>query len=559
MRSVGIDIGSSSVKMVEVVQSNRGVSIQRFFEKTLNPQPGSDNEIQILETLKDIASQYDPDSTRFTACIRQDKVSVRHKLFPFNDRSKILKSLPFELEEDLPFSSENSAYDARIIKNIGNSAELLACATPKTKIEEAIHRFSSCGIDLHVLSAESLALSNCWEKWQEGTLSLSQSAEASLESESNIRNISITLQLGHTHTLACAFEGDRMIGTRSISWGAKSIAESISRKYEIEYIQALKEAQGKSFVLTNREEASHDQTVFSDTITSALSDLIRHIKISMLEFQSEFNCIITSVELTGGGSRIINLAPYLTTQLGTPVRVASILDRFASSNIEKTAHVESVIGLPLGLALEGLRKPRNPALNFLKGEFAVKNKKIEKFWQTWGHTAQILSIAFFCFCVYSFLRDDIALGLIEKSEEAVKIQAKDFARLPKKMTNESGVKKHIRELKKKSSEIKSIENLSRMNSALDLVQKISGSLPPRSSINLNISRIDIKEQKVEIEGYVVYPQEISIIQNSLNSVSIAGSLRTAQPRLPVPKDRKAFAFSFNMDRELSTPSSVSKQ
>ena len=52
MRSVGVDIGSSSVKVVEVQMTAKGLVVSRYFEKILSPVHGSDPEIEIVDFLR---------------------------------------------------------------------------------------------------------------------------------------------------------------------------------------------------------------------------------------------------------------------------------------------------------------------------------------------------------------------------------------------------------------------------------------------------------------------------------------------------------------------------
>ena len=58
MISLGIDIGSSAIKLVEV-QSTRGdYKIYKYQSYKLDTNPQADNEIEIIETLKQIAEDY---------------------------------------------------------------------------------------------------------------------------------------------------------------------------------------------------------------------------------------------------------------------------------------------------------------------------------------------------------------------------------------------------------------------------------------------------------------------------------------------------------------------
>ncbi|RYZ80155.1 MAG: pilus assembly protein PilM, partial [Proteobacteria bacterium] len=253
MKSVGIDIGSSSIKVVEMLTTNKGFQVTQCFERQLGLNQAHDQEIEIIEFLREVASKYDPLQTRFCFCLRQDQVSIRHKLFPFSDRLKIFKSLAFELEEEIPFSPDNSIFDAKIIRTIGPTAEVLACAAPKQHIRTLVQRCSDAGIEPSLISTEGTAFATLFERWNEPPVALPadpalQDADVKIE-----RNIHIVLNMGHTRTLVCAFEDKSLIDVRTILWGAKNIADAVSRKYEIPYLEAMKEVQAKAFILTSKQ------------------------------------------------------------------------------------------------------------------------------------------------------------------------------------------------------------------------------------------------------------------------------------------------------------------
>ena len=204
------------------------------------------------------------------AGLRQDMVAVRNKIFPFNDRLKIMRSLPFELEEDLPFSPENAVYDAKIVKTMGNSAEVLACAVPKSRVSEALSRWTDSGLDIALLSAEGLALANCWEKWNEPPPHQS-ATQIQIDAQARpTRDIRLVLDIGHRHSLVCAFEDSNLVGVRSILYGGKNLADLIAKKYELPFLEALRVMQSRSFILLTQENASYDQLIFSQTICESL-------------------------------------------------------------------------------------------------------------------------------------------------------------------------------------------------------------------------------------------------------------------------------------------------
>ncbi|MFW1582039.1 hypothetical protein ACEV7R_23715, partial [Vibrio parahaemolyticus] len=84
----------------------------------------------------------------------------------------------------------------------------------------------------------------------------------------------------------------------------------------------------------------------------------------------------------------------LTQHLEIPFNKLKVLQLTPSLTFEAMDAIEAVAGVAIGLAIEGLRRPRNPAVNFLKEEFAVQSKTFEKIWEKWGYTIQLCA-AFF--------------------------------------------------------------------------------------------------------------------------------------------------------------------
>ena len=550
MKSLGIDIGSSSIKVVEMQSTTKGFQVHQYYEHTLNTNPDADHELEIIEYLRDLTAQYDSSQTRFIIGLRQDRVAVRNKFFPFSDRIKIHKSLPFELEEDLPFSPDNAIFDAKIIRTVGGGAEVLACAAPKSHVQNCINRAQDIGVEPFLISAEGTAFGNVFERWNEAppaTTAVAAEYEVSGEAKP-VRHIQLILNIGHTRTLVCAFEGSSMVGVRSILWGGKNIAEAIAKKYEIPYVEALRELQTKAFILTNKQGATFDQVTFSETIAKSVREMARDLQLSILEFKSEFNALIDSIGMTGGTSLIQNLGPFLTQILEIPVNRTSTLDQIPNVIFERTPQTSAKLGVAVGLAIEGFKKPRNPPINFMRAEFARENHQFKALWQKWGHTAKIATAALLVLFVHSYLRKDFALSLAERSQEVLKSQAKTVANLKGKNASESGIKKYIRENKKRASDLKTLASVANMNSALDILKKVTDSAPAKNAVTLDVRSFQIEDAKVVLEGYVNSPREMSLLQQSLSNIAADGQVKNQGSSLTALPGRTAFSFSFNVDR-----------
>lgn len=541
-KSVGIDIGSYSIKVVEITSTSKGLVVSRFIEKKLPIFLGSQPELTVIEFLQELLTQYPSDQVKFIVGLRQSEVSVRLKTFPFHDRLKILKSLPFELEEDLPLTSDTAIFDAKAIRYRGALADVLAVAAPKNKIEATLNTLKDSHLPVSLMSVEGVALANCFESWTHPAPTISEDSEA--------KNIQLHLHLGHQQSLLLVFENNRLVDTRSIAWGGKHLADALVRKYEIPITDAYKEIHEKAFILLNQEGASYDQIVFSDTLSQSVKDLAKELQLSMLEIQSSLQTEVSQVSVSGGVSALINLSPFLTTQLNTPVNIAKPQSQFGNnfSQIQiEVASVAHISPVALGLAIEGLKKPKNPAINLLKEEFAVQNNNFKALWDQWKPTVQFASAFFILFMIYGLARESLSLSLADESLAVMKTQAKSVAGLTARNQNETGVKKQIRENEKVIKNATELKRIQKMTSTMDVLKKISGSLPNRSSANILIQRIQINDASVSVQGQAQTAQEIKLVETALKEIARGNNVR-ASPNTTSPTGKLFFTFSFIVDR-----------
>lgn len=554
MKTLGIDFGSSHIKVIELQQTSRGIQVTQFFEHKLNQAANADHTLETIEFLRKLFSNYDPTQIKVCIGLRQDRVAIRHKVFPFSDRLKIYKSLPFELEEDIPFSSENAIFDAKIIRTIGNSAEVLACAAPHIQIEKALQLAQDCGFQANVLSDEGLAFANLFENWQQAPPALPEPANFEFETQIiETKKIEILLNMGHSRTLVCAFENKRLIAVRSILWGSKNISEALARKYQIPAIEASKELETKGFILTNKAGASFDQVTFSDTISQSVLEMMRDLNLTLLEIKSEFSAEPVQIHMTGGTSLIRNLGPFMSQQLNIPVQNFDTLTQFPQALIGRDPKTLAKVGTALAFALEGYKKPRNPAINFLREEFAPKNHTFKKFIEKWGVSLKYASFLFIAFFIYAFVREEIALSLVEKTQAALKEQAKTVAGLSGRQANERGVRQFIRAKKTAAKTYQQVEGLLGVNSGLDILNKITKSIPSRQQIGLDFKEFALKETQLKVQGYVNSPRELELVANALKSIATGGQVNKSPSSLPSLENRTSFSFDLQVDREMKGP------
>lgn len=541
MLSIGVDIGTFSIKIAEVEATSKSYVIRRVLEMPLSLDLTKDRKIQVIDALRTLFAQYDLDKTQFVFSLPQKMVSSRLLSLPFKERFKVQKALVPMLEDELPMTLEDAVFEGKVVRTIGKGAEVLAMAVPRERIVEVLNLAHDCGVEPSLISTDGVGLSNLFEKW-------SEPPPEGLAPEQEVpapRNAELLVHIGHTSTELMVLREGALLGVYNIDFGGKNLADALGQRYGLNYIQAMRELQTKGFILLDRGQGSQEQVAFSQTLEASLQSLISELRLKLLELQSEYNLNWTKGMVAGGGAQLKNLNGFLTQHFQIPFSRFKQFESHPPINFEMTAHLEAVSAVAVGLAIEALRRPRNPAINFVKGDLAKQAHVLQAVWEKWGYTAQIGAAAFVLLFIYAMMRDSLATLLLDESEKALKTQAKAVADINPRQASASRIRKFIAAQEALEKGRKQAEKVLRLNSALDIVEQISSSLP--KSPKLEIKRVSVQNQDAEVHGIAGSDYDKDTVGKMLARVA-NGPVSPVTSRVQAPAGRVSFGFKFKVTR-----------
>lgn len=544
MRSIGIDIGRYSIKVVEVLAANRSYQITNAKEyKILNPQT-NDLEVDIMQTLAKIAKEFDTDSAKTICSVRQQYVSTRKLFFPFKERNKIQKSLAFELEDDIPLSIDKALYDSKIIKYHDKSAEVIAMACVTEEVERTVDIFNRGHVDPDIVAPEMAGIANLYESWYKSPEEVKEDQEgASYQPDKMI------VHIGHSKTFVGVISRQNLIWGRSIMWGAEKVAQSISQSFSVPFMTALDMMPNKAFVLLTSGDANKDQIKMSDSVTKAVDQLIQSLRLSKMLANTEYGANIESIELIGGAGEIKNLSAYFTQELEKPTNVVNPMHNLNPAYMANHDKLNPVFLLSLGLAIEGLRRPVNPPVNFRQDELAKKNQSFEKIWEKWGYTTKILGIAWASYLVYGIMLSGLATNLSEVASDSLQKQASKIANV-KGGAVQSKVRSYIRRNNKKAKLVKVYDEISEINSPIKWINDVSQILPSNKDKSYEVRHFTVKNDQVKIQGVANTSDTIKKIEKALKGVSADGEVtKLTKALIKDEENRTTFAYKFKIKRK----------
>jgi Tfp pilus assembly PilM family ATPase len=103
---LGLDLGSHSLKAVELQQTLRG-----FEAVQLRSLPRAGDEAPHPEVVQRFLGLHRLATDHVVAALPGDRLSSRRLSFPFRERRKLAQAVPFAVEVELPFELEDVVVD----------------------------------------------------------------------------------------------------------------------------------------------------------------------------------------------------------------------------------------------------------------------------------------------------------------------------------------------------------------------------------------------------------------------------------------------------------------
>ncbi|MCB0385736.1 MAG: pilus assembly protein PilM, partial [Bdellovibrionales bacterium] len=430
---------------------------------------------------------------------------------------------------------------------------VLACTSPIERVRNILQVARDGGIEPSIISVEGLAFANLFEEWTEPPHEgppLAMDEDSGDTTPPTPSSAKVILNIGHRSTLMIVWSQDRLLTARTLDWGGMDVAQALSGKYSLHIVEALKELRKKGFILTSNEGATRDQTIFSDTIKGVVDDFAHELHLAILEIESDHQIHIDKGFMSGGTCQIQNLGPYLTQKLEVPFNRLKQIPAHSALNFESGGGGEVSKAIAIALAIEGLKRPRNPAVNMLRGALAKQSQTLKRFVEKWGHSLAVAGAAFLVLMVWSIMRDSFSSDMASQAYEQMKIQAKNVTGgdLKGARANARNIRKFIREQEMDAKNRKLAEKVQTITSALDVFKGLTESTPSKKNLVLDVQKLIVDNDKVEVQGFIARAPDIDVLANAWKSLSTDGKVEKFRPGFAAKGGKTPFGLRLKVNR-----------
>jgi type IV pilus assembly protein PilM len=302
---VGLDIGTSSVKALELRESGKKFQVVNFGVKPIAPQAIVDGAVMdanaIIDAVSELFKEYKFKNKNVAMGISGHSVIVKKISLPEMSFEELEESIHWEAEQYIPFDIDDVNLDFQILEGSKTAEEgrmdVILVAVKKDKIDENVSLVMQAGLTPVIVDLEAFALQNAYEINYE------------MEPGKNVALIDVGAGVMNINVVQSGVS----VFTRDISVGGNQYTESIQKELNISYEQAEAVKKGQ------RVEGV-DATYVQGVVDSMSDNLTMEIQRSFDFFKATANeRDIEKIVLSGGTARIKGLDDFISQRIGVPV------------------------------------------------------------------------------------------------------------------------------------------------------------------------------------------------------------------------------------------------
>jgi type IV pilus assembly protein PilM len=334
---VGLDIGSSAVKAIELRQAGQGYKVSAIGVEPIPPDSIVDGAIidsgAVADAIRRLFSTRPFKAKDVAAALSGNSVIVKKITLPVMGEQELAESIYWEAEQYIPFDIQDVNLDYQIIDSAGQGTmEVLLVAAKKDKIADYTSVITQTGRAPVIVDVDAFALQNAYE------------VNYGLDAGSVV----VLLNAGASAININILSGGQSVFTRDISMGGNAFTEAVQKELNLAYDAAEELKRGPTDDSNAYDEARPVLRAVTDNLLLEIEKTFDFFKATASSDH------IDRIVLSGGASRVEGFADALKERFNTTVE---LFDPFRQVTFDAAklgvspAEMAPLSAVALGLAL----------------------------------------------------------------------------------------------------------------------------------------------------------------------------------------------------------------
>ncbi|MCY7346367.1 MAG: pilus assembly protein PilM [Pyrinomonadaceae bacterium] len=340
----GLDVGSSSIKMVELDGKMNSLNLVGLGFENLPDDTIVDGQIMELNVVSDvinsICNNHQITTNFVVAGVSGHSVIIKNIVLPAMTQEELEESIDWHAEEHIPYDLADVNLDYQVTAENAESKSVLIAACKRERIDNIKQAIQLAGKTPVVIDVDTFALQNCYE----------------VNYQPDASQVVTLLNIGASTMNVNIVQGTRSLFTRDITVGGSQFTDVLQRNLGLSFQQAEAVKRG---VMEGAEGVEE----------KAIEPLINDVtEIVAMEIQKTFDfyrattedteIVMQKILISGGGSKLAGLAEELSRRLELPVEV---LDPFRNIKVDTRkfdpdylSEIMPEMAVAVGLAVRGV-------------------------------------------------------------------------------------------------------------------------------------------------------------------------------------------------------------
>ncbi|MBU4590247.1 MAG: type IV pilus assembly protein PilM [Candidatus Omnitrophica bacterium] len=321
---VGLDIGSSSIKLAQFLKAPEGLRLVRADLKEIgytNDEAVREKELQAL--LKKIVSKIDVKNSHFIVTVDCARTAIKKVAAPYMPKGELRDAIRLAAKNYFPFSIDEALIDFQIMGEVIDKGvkkyQVMVATSPKKTVNKYLSLLAGIGVK----PAAFIAIPYAIQRLAQVLYSQEKGAMCFLD-------------IGMYHTELVIFKGRDLVFSRKIPTAGNDVTKEMTgvlvsdrgrTGLSLEEAERIKRevgipGEGKSEMIEDRISVAQILSM----IRSPLEQLVSEIDRCFDYYREESDGgKIESLVLLGGGSSLKGLKDFLSNELGIEVRIENPL------------------------------------------------------------------------------------------------------------------------------------------------------------------------------------------------------------------------------------------
>ncbi len=304
---IGLDIGTSSIKLVEL-EKNKNVFTLKNFGMTKLPRETVVNGVIInseplIAGIKKVLNNLKIKNKNVCVSVSGHPVIIKKVTIGLMEEDELEPIIEMESEQYIPFDLDEVNIDFAILgvnEEQDDQMDVLLVAAKKAMVDEYREVLSKADLKTAIIDIDVFAIENMFN----------------INHESDEKDIFALVDIGASITNINILKGGNCFFNRDIFLGGNHITEEIQKELSMSYEEAENIKTGEPFEGINTD-------IVDEIITKGASAISREVQRALEMFSSTTYNSVTRIFLSGGGSNTKGLKEILEEKTGLPVEYSN--------------------------------------------------------------------------------------------------------------------------------------------------------------------------------------------------------------------------------------------